>query len=183
MGLKRITQKLKRPPCFLATHRPVYRPIDLTFYCIFDPSIDFLTYLLIRPLALFLRFWLGSATGNRLHTPITTPFQYVRPIVSSRAELIKGDERGQTGLLKLTNKKILIIPPCHLIDVGIRRHDHDQSAWAISGMKLKLKGMEIGHRLGGVEHKDRGKGGRGEEHAQKQLYGTHRQNPSGFRTS
>ncbi len=43
---------------------------------IIDPFIVLLTYLLIRPLALFLLFWLGSASDHRPHTPITTIFQY-----------------------------------------------------------------------------------------------------------
>ena len=42
-----------------------------------DPSIVLLNYLPIRLLALFLLFWLGSATGHRPHTPTTIPFQYV----------------------------------------------------------------------------------------------------------
>ena len=32
--------------------------------------------LLIRPLALFLLFWLGSATDPRSHKPTTTHFHY-----------------------------------------------------------------------------------------------------------
>ena len=36
-----------------------------------------MTYLLIRLLALFLLFWLGSATGHISRTPTTTPFQYL----------------------------------------------------------------------------------------------------------
>ena len=51
---------------FSHTHPRIYLPID--------PSIVLL--LLIRPLALFLLFWLGSATGHRSHKPTTTPFQY-----------------------------------------------------------------------------------------------------------
>ncbi len=37
-----------------------------------------LIYLLIRLLARFLLFWLGSASDHRSHTPITTPFQYLK---------------------------------------------------------------------------------------------------------
>ena len=45
-------------------------------YPFIDLSIILLTLLLIWLLALFLLFWLGSATGHRSHTPTTTPFQY-----------------------------------------------------------------------------------------------------------
>lgn len=38
--------------------------------------IVLLTYLLIRLLAPFLLFWLGSATDHRLHTPTATLFQH-----------------------------------------------------------------------------------------------------------
>ena len=48
-----------------------------------DPSIVLLSYLLIRCLALFLLFWLGSATDHRSHTPITTLFRYTLPFVHS----------------------------------------------------------------------------------------------------
>ena len=46
------------------------------FYQSIDISIVLLTYLLIRPLALFLLFWLGSASDHRSRTPTTTLFQY-----------------------------------------------------------------------------------------------------------
>ena len=39
-----------------------------------EPSIVLLAYLLIRLLALFLLFWLGSASDHRPHTPTTTLF-------------------------------------------------------------------------------------------------------------
>ena len=42
-----------------------------------DLSIILLTPLLIWLLAIFLLFWLGSATGHRSHTLTTTPFQYL----------------------------------------------------------------------------------------------------------
>ncbi len=54
-------------------------PISLTqapIHLSIDPFIVLLTYLLIRPLALFLLFWLGSACDHGPHKPTTTLFHY-----------------------------------------------------------------------------------------------------------
>ena len=73
--LYRAARSLGRPLTQPSTHLTTYGPhYSLTSW----PSIDLLTYLLIRLLALLLLssfFWLCSATDHRSHTPTITSFQ------------------------------------------------------------------------------------------------------------
>ncbi len=52
------------------------QPNPFTHISIDLSIIVLLTYLLVRLLASFLLFWLGSATDHRLHTPTATLFQH-----------------------------------------------------------------------------------------------------------